>query len=227
MDCQNFLKQMDGYRDGSLTRAEHNAVADHLFHCPRCRERMTRADRLRAALREMPTPPMRPGFFHQALERAGAPPARRRSRWTYAAGAALAASVALWLGLSWFTTILQPSATVTITLNEPRTIQLAFDADRDLTKATIRLHLPDGVEVQGFPSERELSWETDLARGVNVLPLPLVATSTTGGALLARIEHGKRATELAVKLKVNARERAGALPRSMASTIAGQRFEGE
>jgi anti-sigma factor RsiW len=228
MDCQDFLLRMDGYREGSLTRAEHNAVADHLFHCPRCRDRIARAERLRAALRELPAPPMRPGFFQQALARIGALPARRRSRWTYATGTALAASVALWLGFSWLTaTAPQPSATVTITLNEPRTIQLEFNAERALPQATIRLQLPEGVEVQGFPSEREIRWETDLARGVNMLSLPLVATSTTGGALRARLEHGNRATELAVKLQVNTRERAGALPGRMVSTIAGYRFEGE
>jgi hypothetical protein len=37
------------------------------------------------------------------------------------------------------------------------------------------------------------------------LSLPLIAVSSPGGMMLARLEHGDRSTELAVQLRVNER----------------------
>src|SRR5436190_4998306 len=181
MNCQEFINRSDEYRRRSLARHESEAAAAHLTSCPRCRDRIGHAERLRAALRDLPAPRAQPGFFEHALRNAAAAHKKQDRRWAYV-GAALAASLALWIGAA---SLRRSSPAVTISLNEPRTIQLAFNAEHEVSQATIRLQLPEGIEVQGFPGEREIRWETDLARGINVLPLPLVATSRTGGALVA------------------------------------------
>lgn len=203
MNCGDFLDRMDEYRDGSL--AEWPEATAHLRTCKSCQQRLTHAQALRTALREMPVAEPRRDFFERALVHAQAPSLVRRSRWTYVA-TALAASLALWIAASWvigpFRTTDDKLDAVTIRLHEPRTVHLAFDAERELEQATLSIQLPDGVEVAGFPGQREIVWQTNLVRGVNVLPLPLVATKPAGGRLFARLEHGDRAKEVTLPVRI-------------------------
>ncbi len=222
MNCREFMDRMEEYLDGKPGSAGHDLAAAHLQSCTLCQQRIARVRALRAALRELPIPEPRPEFFDRALEHARQSHTAPRSRWPYAAGAALAASLALWLGFNWLPSALPSRADklagVTITLHEPRAIQLAFNAERSLQDATLSIRLPDGVELQGFPGQHEIRWRTDLTRGVNMLSLPLIAVSPSGGTLLARLEHGERATEIAVPLRVSARSRRGALRGGCVST---------
>lgn len=214
MNCHDFMDRIEEYLDGSLAAGAREPAATHLSTCISCQQRTARVQALRAALRDLPIPEPRPEFFTRALIHAQQSPPARRLRWPYVTGAALAASLALWLGFGW---LLQPAVDkpvgVTITLHEPRAVQLAFSAEHELQQATLSIRLPDGVELQGFPGQREVRWQTDLAQGVNMLSLPLVAVSSSGGTLLARLEHGERATEITVPLHVNAPGRTSAVPR--------------
>jgi hypothetical protein len=214
MNCHHFMDQVEEYLDGSLGAAERENAATHVGGCISCQQRVARIRTLRAALRDLPVPEPRPDFFPQALAQARQTHHARSSRWPYFAGAALAASLALWLGFGWMPALLQTAdgpIGVTITLHEPRAVQLAFNAEHELEQATLSIQLPDGIELQGFPGQREVRWQTDLARGVNMLSLPLVAMSSSGGMLLARLEHGERATEITVPLRVSAPGRTSAL----------------
>jgi hypothetical protein len=88
-----------------------------------------------------------------------------------------------------------PGATipgVSIALEQPRTVNLVFASATSLDTATLTVSLPDGIELDGFPGQREISWETSLNKGKNLLPLTLVALSPAGGELLARLEHDDR-----------------------------------
>ena len=216
MNCQAFENHLDEYLEGVLANAAYNAAAAHLQRCSGCQQRLAQMQALRAALRTLPAPGPRSGFFEDALARAQGARVARRTGWTYIAGAALAASLALWIGAGQLPTLLREPATkpigVTIALHETRTVQLSFNAERDLPQATLSITLPEGVELQGFPGQHQVSWQTSIARGANVLSLPLTAVSATGGTLLARLEHGDRSTQLTVPLHVSDAPRTSALP---------------
>jgi hypothetical protein len=81
---------------------------------------------------------------------------------------------------------------VTMALEEPRTVNLVFSSTSALESAMLTVSLPEGIELAGFPGQREISWETSLNEGKNLLPLKLVALTATGGELLARLEHDDR-----------------------------------
>lgn len=217
MNCHNFMDRIEEYIEGSLAANARAEAAAHLADCKSCQQRVARIRTMRAALRTLPVPEPRAQFLQQALAQAQVSQTERRWRWPYVAGTALAASLALWLGFGWLPSLVPPWADkpvgVTITLHEPRAVQLAFSAEHELQQATLSIRLPDGVELQGFPGQREVRWQTDLAQGVNMLSLPLVAVSSSGGMLLARLEHGERATEITVPLHVNAPGRTSAVPR--------------
>ena len=108
-------------------------------------------------------------------------------------GGAVAAATALWIVSSVFLTtpdITEPSIpSVTMTLEQPRTLNLVFASAVALENATMTVLLPEGVEVEGFAGQREITWMTSLDEGRNILPLTLIATSPVGGEILATLRH--------------------------------------
>ena len=155
---------------------------------------------IQGLLKDYPMPAADAGFYDQALIRATHEGSRRqRNRWLLTGfGAAIAATLAVWMvgGVLFSTPELpDPAAAipgVTIAMEEPRTVNLVFASEARLDAATLTVSLPEGIELQGFPGQREITWETSLNEGKNLLPLTLVAVSAAGGELLARLEHDDR-----------------------------------
>lgn len=163
---------------------------------------------LRALLARLPAPDPPPGLFERALAHARAvqgSDAGRRSGRLLKPGGMLAAGVAV-LAVAALVALValpgEPVPIVTVALNEPETVRLVFDAPDPLEHATMTVTLPDGVELAGFPGEREIRWDTSLAEGANLLPLTLIATSATGGELTAHLEHESRDRTFRVRIDV-------------------------
>ena len=155
---------------------------------------------LQSLLKDYPAPEPSAGFYEQALARATHEGSRRqRNRWLMTGfGSAIAAGIALWFVGGFFFAAPEatlPEATIpgiTMTLEEPRTVNFVFASASALESAVLTVSLPDGVELAGFPGQREISWETSLNEGKNLLPLTLIAVSPLGGEVLARLEHDNR-----------------------------------
>jgi hypothetical protein len=166
---------------------------------------------LQALLADYPVVPPRPGFYDQALLRATHEGARRqRNRWLLTGfGSAIAAGLALWLiGGLFLTTPDLPTQDATIpgitmTLEEPRTVNLVFASATALDDARLTVSLPEGIELAGFPGQREITWQTSLNEGKNLLPLQLIATSPFGGEVLARLEHDDRNRTFRIRVEVS------------------------
>ena len=155
---------------------------------------------VQALLKDYPMPAADTGFFDQALVKATHEGSRRqRNRWLATGfGGAVAAALAVWLvagmllGGPDLSDMDAAIPGVAIALEEPRTVNLVFASATALDTATLTVTLPEGIELNGFPGQREITWETRLQEGRNLLPLTLVAVSGTGGELLARLEHENR-----------------------------------
>ena len=151
-------------------------------------------------LKDYPMPAADTGFYDQALVRATHEGSRRqRNKWLMTGfGAAIAATVAAWMigGMLLSGPQLPDAGTqipgITVALEEPRTVNLVFASATALDAATLTVSLPEGIELSGFPGQREITWETSLSEGRNLLPLTLVALTATGGEILARLEHEDR-----------------------------------
>lgn len=162
-------------------------------------------------LKDYPMPEAQTGFYDQALVRATREGTRRqRHRWLLTGfGSAVAAAMALWMmsGVLLTSPDLPNSEAVipgvTIAMEEPRTINLVFASATALDAATLTVLLPEGIELEGFPGQREITWETSLNEGKNLLPLTLVALSPVGGELLARLEHNDRNRTFRLRVDVN------------------------
>ena len=161
-------------------------------------------------LRDYPAPAADEGFYERALVRATHEGSRRqRNKWLATGfGGAIAAALAVWLvgGMLLGSPDLPDAAPeipgVTIALEEPRTVNLVFASAKALDSATLTVTLPDGIELSGFPGQREITWETRLSEGRNLLPLTLVAVAGTGGELLARLEHQDRSRTFRLQVDV-------------------------
>jgi hypothetical protein len=155
---------------------------------------------IQALLKDYPMPEAATGFYDQALVRATHEGSRRqRNRWLMTGfGSAIAATIAVWVVSGVLLSTPEtptPDTTipgVSIALEQPRTVNLVFASATSLDSATLTVSLPDGIELDGFPGQREITWETSLTEGRNLLPLTLVALNPAGGVLLARLEHEDR-----------------------------------
>ncbi len=213
LTCRDSAASLDDYLDGQLDAARNQALEEHLQQCPRCRLQHDRAAALRAALRALPAPAARPGFVDEALARAvrGADSATRRARrpliaMALAASLTLAVGVAVIVGTRPVPALVQ---TVTLTLDQPETLRLKFNSATPLPAATLSLTLPENLELAGYGARRELTWQTDLNEGGNLLQLPLVARGTVRGDLVARLSHGESSKTFRVKIEVRGPDKTG------------------
>jgi hypothetical protein len=200
MTCKHVNENLDDFIDGALDGAELATFEDHAAQCGDCQKIIADARYLQGLLRDstdtdVPTPDA--AFFDQALIRAAHNGSRQQHHrgWLKGFGSAIAAGVAIWLiGGLFFSTPDIPAAdvpAVTMALEEPHTVNLVFASTSELIDATLTVMLPEGIEIAGFEGQREISWETSLTAGSNVLPLKLIATSPMGGEILATLRHNE------------------------------------
>ena len=162
-------------------------------------------------LQEYPVPEAEAGFYDRALIRAVHRGSRRqRNRWMLAGfGSAIAAGLAIWVITAMLMTTPQlPDAEptlpgVTIAMQQEHTVRLVFSSAQALDSATLTVSLPDGIELAGFPGQREITWETSLQEGKNLLPLTLIALTPSGGEVLARLEHKDRNRTFRLRVDVS------------------------
>ena len=209
MNCEYTKRNLDDYIDGSIDVEQHDSIMNHVASCAACRSLIEREQELRDLLSEYPVPQAATGFYDQALVFAGHRNLRRhRNRWLLTGvGSAIAAGLAIWVISGVLLTAPQLPDTsstipgVTIALEEPRTVNLVFASETSLESAVLTVTLPEGIELAGFPGQREITWEKSLNQGRNLLPLKLIALTPTGGELLAHLEHEDR--DRTFRLRVN------------------------
>ena len=224
--CREARKRFDEWLEDSLSPRAQDELQAHLAGCPGCARELAAIGRLRAELRRLPVPALRPGFTAEALAavraRAAAsavgtasalqrPRRTRRLRWrrlelwlgaTVGAAAAAVLMVVLLGGPQPELEAPRP-ADVRLALFEPREIGLAIDTDTAMPGATLTVSLDGGIELMGFADRRELSWETDLDQGTNLLSLPIIAHSLEDGHLTALVEHGSKTRRIELRVQVD------------------------
>ena len=203
MECRDITLQLDDLLDGRLDALQRKSVQEHLGRCPDCLSLHEHAVAVRAALRELSPPAPPPHFVDQVLSRATRTVGSANPRWRPVLGMALAASLVLGVALGVFFAT-QPSVhAVSLTLDRPETVRLMFTSAKPLKAATLSLALPENVELVGYGGRRELSWETDLHKGGNLMQLPLILRGATKDDLVANLSHGGSSKTFRLKIEVD------------------------
>ena len=94
---------------------------------------------------------------------------------------------------------------VTLTIGEPRSLNLVFDSATTLRDVEFTVDLPAGVELADHAGQRRVVGRAELAGGHNALPLTLVAREGQGGQLAARLRSGDDQKTFVVDIKVTPR----------------------
>ncbi len=195
MNCQSLKDNLDDFVDGHLDAGISAGLTVHVDNCDACARQVHAArdlkDRL-TAYRQSGVALPDDAFFANAINRAAVTGSRkaRRKYWLRGFGSAIAASLALFAATLLF--LREPVETgpqVMMTLEQPQTVNLVFASATELVDATLTVALPQGVSLAGFEGQQEVSWVTSLKEGKNILPLSLIATTSTGGELLATLVH--------------------------------------
>ena len=233
MKCTEFTHHIDNILDAQLGDPQLEIQWEaHRASCDACQALYTAEMSMLAAMRAMPVPEPRAGFANRVLTNAikhNQPlqhhQHHHRQGFMLGFGSAAAAALALWVvvglipGKSPDTasnqtfasadaskTAAQPVAkqpVLSIALNEQRSVKLAFFSGEPLQGAKITISLPENVALVGYPGRRQLSWETNLKKGDNMLSLPVIATQVARGELIANIEYRGRVKTLRLNLETN------------------------
>ncbi len=195
MNCHDIHNYCDAYLEQEMSDTQKHALEAHLESCPACRHYVQQAQNIRDALTKLQAPAMRPGFAEQAFDKA------RQQNTTVAGskrftgtGLALAASLALAGIVGVF--MHQPSSTepeptaIRISMQKAKDINVVFNAREDLEQVTISIELSDNLALDGYGDKRTVSWNTPLQKGKNVLSLPIIATQSGNGTVIARLRLG-------------------------------------
>jgi hypothetical protein len=211
MNCRDFTMHLDDWLDGLLDAAGQRSIQEHLGHCPACRRRHEHAVRVQAAVRELAPPAPHPGFVDQAIARATRMTVPGpRSKWRAVVGMSLAASLVLGVAVGAFLVVWSaPVQTVALRVEQPENVRVMFNSAMPLQAAMLHLALPENLELVGYRDQRELTWQTDLREGGNLLQLPVIARGMVKDDLVARLSHGGSTKTFRVKFEVESGRRSG------------------
>ena len=211
MSDTHLNEKLDDYMDGTLDDAETLALDAHVASCNTCRQTVESEQRLRGLLKDFPVPAPDTAYFDQALAKASHVSTNgQRNRWVMTGfGGAIAAGLVAWVIGGVLLQTPDPTDTaadipgVTMVLDEPRTVNLVFSSAIALDGAVLTVNLPAGIEIEGFEGLQEITWMTSLQAGKNILPLRLIATTSQGGELLARLDHDDRDRTFRIRVSVS------------------------
>lgn len=212
MNCQLVADWLDDHEPELASLGEREALGEHLSECADCRDAWHASWALRALAAGLPRVQPRPGLFEKVRSRASqiATSGRTRSSWLGGAAAAIAASfVVSLLSLTLLTDGRTPAGInvlprpmIAFALHEAREVSVAIESGQALVDAAVRVSLSEGLELVGFEGRREISWHTDIDRGVNRLTLPIAALAAGSGRLLVEVEHEHKRETFIVEIDV-------------------------
>lgn len=206
MNCDRTIELLDDYIDDLLSLEQHDDVAAHVDTCISCRQQLADLSALRECLRSMPVKSPPHDFAETILRKARRAHSHSRPSMFVAGAVAACLMLLLVAGILRMETdpATQPAAVhmVEMTVLEQRTISLAFNSPAEINDVTFILNLPEGVELNGYPDERELVWKDNLSNGKNVLQITLLGQKKMSGSLKATIEHDGKRREFNIQLQV-------------------------
>lgn len=203
MKCSDYIDFIDDFYDGFLDRKTEERIKNHLAHCDACRHAFDNEEQMRHMLKTLPTPLASPRFTEQVIKNA-VTESRNKSRFRTAVSmcGGIAAAIALWLTVSlpptmhFFSTGKpETTADMNLEIQQSTTIRMVINVPHDMLNSTVTVRVPQHLEVIGFPGMDEISWDTDLLKGKNLLELPVMAKKSGKSTLITQIDYqNKRKT---------------------------------
>jgi hypothetical protein len=213
MKCKYFEIHIDDFLNAQLSDNDLSDFELHMLNCKDCAEKLRVEEGLISGLKKLPVEPASEDFDQRVfaeVRRQYSPATQNKHGYRFAAGFATAAiaSLAIWFVSSVY--ILDPLVEqpeiVFIEMNESQTVRLMFESPADIQQVHLSIGLPENMQLDGYPGQRELSWQTSLLKGQNVLALPIMAIGKGQGELFAQLSYGDKTKTFKVVLKTTINE---------------------
>ncbi|MFW2373165.1 MAG: anti-sigma factor family protein [Gammaproteobacteria bacterium] len=204
MKCNDIKAMVDDYLDEQISSNELELVDEHISSCDSCQQFYADAIHVKQMLSDLPMERPVQGFEQRvftAVKQQYPQAAKHQFKTGFAT--ALAASLAIWFAVSVFVpdTTEQKLDVVSIGMQESRDLKLVFTSVDDIQQASLKIELPDNIELLGYPGQKMLAWKTRLDKGQNVLTLPVQALGKVQGELVARVNYGDKQKTYRLLLK--------------------------
>jgi hypothetical protein len=211
MNCTDINTQMDDFLDGRLDTAAGDEFKHHIAGCEACAAQLGEMQALLGSLQNLPVEEPSAGLERRLFGEVRRHYRQSRHGWFGAGFAtAMAASLAIWFASTVYLPDIpgpQPRSqqqTIALALHEQQTVRLLFEAQSDIQQVSLSIGLPANMELSGYPGRKQLSWETSLKKGHNVLALPIMAVDQGEGELVAELNYGDKTRTFRVVLKTTA-----------------------
>ena len=209
MDCEDIIEVAYSGESGVIDDCDREFMLEHVKHCTDCQDALRGVESMRFLKNQSVENPDLELFGKITREVTGnAEPTRKKNSgfWLGAGlGGAVAAAIitaVVALGILQSPLVSQSTtAEFLVSTTEPRDLNIAIDANTDLSDATVSITFFGGIELAGYASQRHLSWTTDLDAGVNKLSLPVIALDQGGGQVIVRLDHPDSQQEFMVQLR--------------------------
>lgn len=196
MNCNQSQKILANVSRRGTVVLNNQPLRAHLTHCELCRQFL--ADQiLQHNLTSIRVPPLRDEFVEMAIATAVATGDARslhaHKHWALAAvlliGILMGTLLSSWLQQPGHpNSAIHPLALETDRVNR---INVLIDSDKNLDDVTLSVVLADNIEIEGYPSLRELSWSAQLMQGKNLLTLPLILLDQNDGYVEVSYSDGR------------------------------------
>ena len=170
MNCQETRDQIRVCK--AQTRELNTELVTHLESCDLCGHWYADLE-LDLALNTFQVPAPSDGFVDRVIDVASQTVEHQSRIPAYAMAAAVAVisvAVGLFLGRGQASDVVFE---VAMAPYEERLVEVVIDTAAARAQTTLTIQLADSLEIVGFPGQRTVQWQTDLADGKNLLKLPL------------------------------------------------------
>lgn len=196
MSCDKIQSLLNDYVDGELPVLHVEVVKKHCDTCEACSARLEGLRAQKLTLKSLPVVPASEGFekrvIKDAIKEASSHASSQHNGLLKLAAVAMISALVLWVGLINQPSGVDESQILVDVGNEVRTIKVAIDADKAIEAVSLRVDLSDNLELAGFGSKRQITWNANLHKGVNVISLPIIGIAQGKGDITTRINlNGK------------------------------------
>ena len=184
--------------------APDSGSESHLHGCDLCQQwHFNELLKLEFSDGDVPEPDE--GMINELINRAIVRGDRQRiSRFSIAAGIAI---VALALGLfvtdPIFRSQAAPDYEISMIPQSSEMVEFVINSTSDREIATVTIELAENLELSGFPDNKIVSWETPLAKGKNLLRLPVLLKDEHDGEFNIGLSYGSTTRELTIMVKAD------------------------
>lgn len=195
MKCETASVLLQEFIDGTLADPDAQLVSDHQKECSACRKRYQDALLVMKALKDIRVPPASAGFADRVIGNATkseSPPTRRIFPYV-AAGIAASFIFLFFLASAIINPDLNNQDVTLVSIgDEVKTIKLAIESAHTVDSIKMTIDVSEGLEISGYPDQKNISWNARLEKGTNIIALPISAIAREDGEITTRVHlNGK------------------------------------